>query len=52
MCELEEIRDLKVRKENEVKGRWIGKRMHGQFVRDLTDEIDKEKTWDCYQDAI
>ena len=43
--ELEEIRDLKLRKENEVNDRWIGKRMHGEFVRDLTDKIDKEKIW-------
>ncbi|XP_063611810.1 uncharacterized protein LOC134785404 [Penaeus indicus] len=43
--ELEEVRDLKTRNENEAKDRWTGKRIHGQFVRDLADDVDKEKTW-------
>ena len=43
--ELGESRDLKARSEQEAKDRWIGKRMHGQFIRDLPEAVDKEKTW-------
>ena len=45
VSELEESRDLKARNEQEGKDRWIGKRMHGQFIRDLPEAVDKEKTW-------
>ena len=44
--EMEGIKDLKTRNENEAKDRWRGKRMHGQFVREITDDVDKKKTWE------
>ena len=43
VSELKESRDLKARNEQEGKDRWIGKRMHGQFVSDLPEAVDKEK---------
>ena len=34
--ELEEGRDFKTRNEQETKDRWVGKSMHGQFIRELS----------------
>ena len=43
--EMEEIRDLKARNETQSKERWTEKKMHGQFVRDLKDDVNKKNTW-------
>ena len=43
--ELEQGRDFKTRNEQETKDRWVGKSMHGQFIGELSEAVDKEKTW-------
>ena len=37
--------DLKRNSQNEFKNRWHEKRMHGQFAREMAEEIDKELSW-------
>ena len=32
--------------QNENIARWIGKKMYGQFVREMPEQIDKERTWE------
>ena len=43
----ETIASVEFRKqtEKELKEKWIEKRMHGQFIRETTENIYKEKTW-------
>ena len=38
-------RELKKQKEKELRQNWNEKRMHGQFVRELPEKVDKDKTW-------
>ena len=38
-------RDLKKQKEKELRQNWNEKRMHGQFVREMPEKVDKDKTW-------
>ena len=38
-------RELKKQKEKELRQNWNEKRMHGQFVREMSEKIDKDKTW-------
>ena len=37
--------ECKKQKEKELKEKWSEKRMHGQFIRETTEKVDKEKTW-------
>ena len=37
--------DFKRNSQNEFKNRWHEKRMHGQFAREMAEEIDKELSW-------
>ena len=37
--------EFKKQKAKELKEKWSEKRMHGQFIRDMTEKADKEKTW-------
>ena len=37
--------EFKKQKTKELKEKWSGKRMHGQFIRETTEKVDKEKTW-------
>ena len=32
--------------QNECVTRWTGKRMHWQFVREMPDNVDRERTWE------
>ena len=38
-------RELKKQKEKELRQNWNEKRMHGQFVREMPEKVDKDKTW-------
>ena len=33
-------------KAQELKQNWRGKKIHGQFVREMPEKVDKEKTWE------
>ena len=37
--------EFKKQKAKELKEKWSEKRMHGQFIRETTEKVDKEKTW-------
>ena len=37
--------EFKKQKAKELKEQWSEKRMHGQFIRETTEKVDKEKTW-------
>ena len=37
--------EFKKQKEKVLKEKWSEKRMHGQFVRETTEKVDKEKMW-------
>ena len=37
--------EFKKQKAKELKEKWSEKRMHGQFIRETTENVDKEKTW-------
>ena len=37
--------EFKKRKAKELKEKWSEKRMHGQFIRETTEKVDKKKTW-------
>ena len=37
--------EFKKQKAKELKEKWSEKRMHGQFTRETTEKVDKEKTW-------
>ena len=37
--------EFKKQREKELKKKWIEKRMHGQFIRETTEKVDKEKMW-------
>ena len=39
-------------KARELKERWSEKLMHGQFIRETTEKVDKKKTWKWSQEAI
>ena len=32
--------------QNEYFARWTGKRMYGQFVREMPESVDKDRTWE------
>ena len=42
---LMEIEDFKKNSQNEFKNKWHEKRMYGQFVREMPEEIDKDLSW-------
>ena len=37
--------EFKKQKAKELKEKWSEKRIHGQFIRETTEKVDKEKTW-------
>ena len=37
--------EFKKQREKELKEKWSEKRMHGQFIRETIEKVDKEKTW-------
>ena len=37
--------EYKEHKAKELKEKWSEKRMHGQFIREMTEKADKEKMW-------
>ena len=37
--------EFKKQKAKELKEKWSKKRMHGQFIRETTEKVDEEKTW-------
>ena len=37
--------EFKKQKAKEVKEKWSEKRMHGHFIRETTEKVDKKKTW-------
>ena len=42
---LMEKEDFKKNSQNEFKSKWLEKRMYGQFVREMPEEIDKDLSW-------
>ena len=42
---LKEKEDFKKNSQNEFKNKWHEKRMYGQFVREMPEEIDKDLSW-------
>ena len=40
-----EKEDFKKNSQNEFKNKWHEKRMYGQFVREMPEEIDKDLSW-------
>ena len=38
--------DFNRQRTQELKQKWIEKRMYGQFLRDMPEKVDKNKTWD------
>ena len=42
---LKEKEDFKKNSQNEVKNKWHEKRMYGQFVREMPEEIDQDLSW-------
>ena len=40
--------EFKKQREKELKEKWSEKRMHGQFIRETTEKVDKEKTWQWF----
>ena len=42
---MRETVEFKKQKAKELKEKWIENRMRGQFIRETTEKIDKEKTW-------
>ena len=39
--------EIKKQKVKELKEKWSEKQMHGQFIREKTEKVDKEKNWQC-----
>ena len=37
--------EFKKQREKELKEKWSEKRVHGQFIRETTEKVNKEKTW-------
>ena len=37
--------EFKKQKTQEFKENWRAKKMHGQFVKEMPEEVDKDKTW-------
>ena len=37
--------EFKKQKAQELKQNWRERKMHGQFVREMSDRVDKDKTW-------
>ena len=37
--------EFKKQREKELKEMWSEKQMHRQFIRETTEKVDKEKTW-------
>ena len=44
--------EFKKQKVKEIKEKWSKKQMHGQFIREMTEKVDKEKTCNGYQEVI
>jgi len=42
---LTDRKDFKKNSQNEFRDRWQGKKMYGQFVREMPEEIDKDLSW-------
>ena len=42
---LSDRKDFKKNSQNEFKDRWQGKKMYGQFAREMPEEIDKDLSW-------
>ena len=40
--------EFKKQKAKELKENWSEKRMHGQFIKETTEKVDKEKTWQWF----
>ena len=40
--------EFKKQKAKELKGNWSEKQMHGQFIREMMEKVDKEKTWQWF----
>ena len=39
--------EFKRQKAKELKEKWSEKQMHGQLIRETTEKVDKENTWQC-----
>ena len=39
------MENFKKQKAQELKQNWNEKKMHGQFLREMSEEVDKDKTW-------
>ena len=44
--EAKEKRDFKQERQNASLNRWKEKKMHGQFLRDMPETVDKDKMWE------
>ena len=44
--------EFKEQKVKELKEKWSEKRMQGQFIRETTEKVDKEKCGNGYQEVI
>ena len=42
---LSDRKDFKKNRQNEFRDRWQGKKMYGQFAREMPEEIDKDLFW-------
>jgi len=42
---LTDRKDFKKNSQNEFRDRWQGKKMYGQFAREMPEEIDKDLSW-------
>ena len=41
-----EKEDVKQERQNAAFNRWKEKKMHGQFLRDMSETVDKDKIWE------
>ena len=41
-----EKEEFKRRKAEELKPKWTGKAMHGQFVREMPEKVDRARSWE------
>ena len=39
--------EFKEQVEQELKQNWVGKKMYGQFIREMQKNVDKNKSWQC-----
>ena len=40
--------DFKQQKLHELKKKWLVKKMYGQFIREIPEKVDREKTWNWF----